>query len=656
LFYHLGAGAFDVAIVQIKDGRQFNVLGVEGNSGLGGIDFDDRLVQHFADEFDFKNNTAIRNNIRAMRRLRTACDSLKKILSTNLEATIEIDTLCDGIDFSSSITRMEFEAISDDLSANTFESVEVLLAKLKLDKSEIDEVFLIGGSTRIPMVTKWHEDFFGTSKMNYTMNAEEIVVTGAAVQVGMLTEERYQEMTVNDIVSLPLFVEDLSKGPWPLQIGLNQKLTLKFKTTDNETTMYFKVFECKKSSIFREYFVVKDIMPDPTGVKMKFHFFLDENGVFSFPSAEFSPSLYGLKPTTSRYCNRIGDSEMEDVLENFNFFAEIDKDNKSKKKVRVELENSILLLEQKLISSGLDESGTLRKYCAAEIEWLENNSHASVSVFKDRKRRIIGEFGRFCAKREFIQYLSHMRSEAEKLSKDSKVKMHRYLDLDRKWIEFKEDNDESAIGERKIALEKRFQEISSKIALEKRFQELSSKIALEKRFQELSSEHRRAEQNELKTLIRTLRTQFNHLSRIHGKLATDKIEQFCDAELAWLSDNTFVSPDAYRKRKIDFINKRDVIFNDFREQHDRAKSELAATCNAVKAAAEKQAITRASGKITYDLNMKCDEYLEWLKKNERASVQDLNDRTRILKQMAKHKRPGLSVAALIVKFETGSNK
>jgi heat shock 70kDa protein 1/2/6/8 len=626
LFYHLGAGAFDVAIVEISNGRQFNVLGVEGNSCLGGIDFDDRLVQHFADEFDQKNDTNIRNNIRAMRRLRTACESLKKILSTNLEAVIDVDSLLEGIDFSSRITRVEFEAISDDLFEKTFNSVGELLAKLKLDKFQIDEVFVIGASTRIPVITKWHEDFFGAAKMNYTMNAEEIVITGAAFQVGMLTETQYQEVAVDDTVSLPLSMCSsclcTRDKVFPLKFGLNGTLTVRIKTpNDDETSIVLKVFETSDSTIFKEWFIVEEIPSILKGVvKIDCHFSLDENGVFSFSSAECVPSLYGFKPSTARCFDRISDFEMRKAIGNSEVFAQIDYENKRQKKARVEFENSILLLERKLTSSGMakTEISVLRKHCAAEMEWLEGNLHSSVDTFEER----LLHFRRFCAKKEFIQYLDSMRSDAENLPESSGAKMQRYLDRAGKWIESRDDYTESVIETRKSDLQNRYQEFIAK--------------------------HRHGLKRELKKLVMTLHEQIYYISQIHGDLATEQFGQLCDAELVWLKSDSAITPETLKKRLNDFIGKRDVLLKELKVQKKQAISELASTCNTVKDYAfANHSIGKSSMKKTYDeINLLCDNHLEWLKKNKaKASVEELRERTDILKEIVSGR-----VAKLVVKY------
>jgi heat shock 70kDa protein 1/2/6/8 len=150
----------------------------------------------------------IKENARAMRRLRTDCEKLKIVLSTNTEAFIEIDNLIGNINFMSKITRNSFEEQCDHIFTYTFESVINLLKDNQLDKSQIDQVFLSGGSTYMPKILDWHKQYFGKEKMNFTIGAEEIVVRGAAVQAAMLTYihcSYIQQMSVNDVLSMPIY-------------------------------------------------------------------------------------------------------------------------------------------------------------------------------------------------------------------------------------------------------------------------------------------------------------------------------------------------------------------------------------------------------------------------------------------------------------------
>merc|ERR1719316_123742 len=186
LIFDLGGGTFDVSILSIEGGI-FEVKSTAGDTHLGGEDFDNRMVDHFVNEFKRKHKKDISNNKRALRRLRTACERAKRTLSASAQANIEIDSLFEGIDFYTSITRARFEELCSDLFKNTLDPVEKALRDAKMDKASIDDIVLVGGSTRIPKIQKLLQDFFNGKELNKSINPDEAVAYGAAVQAAILT-------------------------------------------------------------------------------------------------------------------------------------------------------------------------------------------------------------------------------------------------------------------------------------------------------------------------------------------------------------------------------------------------------------------------------------------------------------------------------------
>merc|ERR1712001_776218 len=185
LIYDLGGGTFDVSVLTIEDGI-FEVKSTAGDTHLGGEDFDNRMVNHFTTEFKRKHKKDITGNKRAVRRLRTACERAKRTLSASAQASIEIDSLYEGIDFYTSVTRARFEELNADLFRGTMEPVERALRDAKFDKSDIHELVLVGGSTRIPKIQKLLQDFFNGKELNKSINPDEAVAYGAAVQAAIL--------------------------------------------------------------------------------------------------------------------------------------------------------------------------------------------------------------------------------------------------------------------------------------------------------------------------------------------------------------------------------------------------------------------------------------------------------------------------------------
>ena len=181
LIFDLGGGTFDVSVLSIEDGI-FEVKSTAGDTHLGGEDFDNRLVNHFIQEFKRKHKKDISGSKRAVRRLRTACERAKRTLSSSTQAAIEIDSLFEGVDFYTSITRARFEELCSDLFRGTLDPVEKSLRDARIDKNGIHEIVLVGGSTRIPKIQKLLQDYFNGKELNKSINPDEAVAYGAAVQ------------------------------------------------------------------------------------------------------------------------------------------------------------------------------------------------------------------------------------------------------------------------------------------------------------------------------------------------------------------------------------------------------------------------------------------------------------------------------------------
>ncbi|CAH8362501.1 unnamed protein product [Eruca vesicaria subsp. sativa] len=188
LIFDLGGGTFDVSLLTIEEGI-FEVKATAGDTHLGGEDFDNRMVNHFVQEFKRKHKKDITGNPRALRRLRTACERAKRTLSSTAQTTIEIDSLYEGIDFYTTITRARFEELNMDLFRKCMEPVEKCLRDAKMDKSNVHDVVLVGGSTRIPKVQQLLQDFFNGKELCKSINPDEAVAYGAAVQAAILSGE-----------------------------------------------------------------------------------------------------------------------------------------------------------------------------------------------------------------------------------------------------------------------------------------------------------------------------------------------------------------------------------------------------------------------------------------------------------------------------------
>ena len=206
LIFDLGGGTFDVSLLNIEDGI-FEVKATAGDTHLGGEDFDARLLRHFLEEFKRKHKKDISGNPKSLRRLRTACERAKRTLSSTAQTAIEIDSLYEGIDFYTTITRARFEELNADLFRKCMQPVEQVLRDSKIDKSKVDEIVLVGGSTRIPKIQQMLSDFFNGRELNKSINPDEAVAYGAAVQAAILSgvdNSNVQDLLLLDVTPVSL--------------------------------------------------------------------------------------------------------------------------------------------------------------------------------------------------------------------------------------------------------------------------------------------------------------------------------------------------------------------------------------------------------------------------------------------------------------------
>ena len=275
LIFDLGGGTFDVSVLTIEDGM-FEVKSTNGDTHLGGDDFDNRMVNYFVKEFKRQHKKDLSQNKKSLCRLRTACERAKRTLSSQTQANIEIDALFEGINFYTNITRARFEELNGDLFRGTMEPVEKALHDAKFDKGRIHDIVLVGGSTRIPKIQKLLQDFFNGKELNKSINPDEAVAYGAAVQAAILSGDKSEEICdflLWEVAPLSLRIETVVGIVTPL-IHRNTTIPTKITQTltthsDNQSSVIIKVFEgecamTKDNDLWK--FELTDIPPAPKGV------------------------------------------------------------------------------------------------------------------------------------------------------------------------------------------------------------------------------------------------------------------------------------------------------------------------------------------------------------------------------------------------------
>ncbi|CAI9269360.1 unnamed protein product [Lactuca saligna] len=398
LIFDLGGGTFDVSLVNIDTNGTITVKAVAGDTHLGGQDFDNAMVDYFVEQFKRKHNIDVSVNKRALSRLRVACEKAKRVLSSIIDTTIDIDSFHDGVDFSMRISRAMFEKLNEDFFSKCIEMVEKCLGDAEMNKWQIDEVVLVGGSTRIPKVQQLLKDFFQGKELSKKIHVDEAVAYGATVLAAKLTGctgKKVSNLVLIDVVPLSLGV-DLHDGSFNVIIKRNSSIPTKnernyYTVMDNQESITFNVYQGERSRAIDNNWLGRFAVAVPRAPKgrssVRVAFDVDANGILNCSGVELTTGQK-IAITITNYKERLSTRNIEKMLEVAHKYKLQDEEYEKTTSVRNALEDYIYDVKSKIKKIG----NTTKRFNNKDLEIMEIAIEKASEILKESQLADSGQY------------------------------------------------------------------------------------------------------------------------------------------------------------------------------------------------------------------------------------------------------------------------